>query len=137
MDTEIDETRDDYPNVEKYDVSEKNENSFLYKIYKGKDTFILEDKKVKNKNKVKLTLSRFIFSNKEDRYRNFNAEVKKQKSIKVQTLKNCFIASDNKIRDKVDSKQMKCFLNLQRFRENMTFPTKEDIVISIGFSGED
>ena len=72
----------DDENVIKYDVSERNENSIIYKIYSDKTVFILEDKNVKNRNNVKNTLNRFIFCNRYKDRKDIIALVKKQKYLK-------------------------------------------------------
>ena len=40
-----------------------------------------------------------------------------------------------KVHDTVEPNGMKCFLNLQRFRDDLTFVKRDDVVISIGFDG--
>ena len=116
----------------KYDVSEKNENNFIYKIYReGKDIFILEDENIKKKNKIRNTLIRFIFSNDESKKKKFNAQVKKQKGMKIQTKKNSFFV--DMIRDLVRPNEITNFWTAQRLRDNLDFIKKDDIVISIGF----
>ena len=116
------------------DISEKTEKSYLYRIYGSeKEIFILEDKTVKDRNKVKNLLTRYIFSNNAPLRKNFNASIKKQKKLKNQTKKNCYLM--NKVHDTVEPNGMKCFLNLQRFRDDLTFVKRDDVVISIGFDG--
>ena len=51
-------------NTQKYDISEKLENSIIYNIYENEiENFIIEDKTVNDKSNVKNTLIRFIFTN--------------------------------------------------------------------------
>ena len=116
----------------KYDVSEKNENSFINRIYnEEKDIFILEDGSKKDKNNVRCLVCRYIFANNEPRKKLFHATIKKQKSLKSQTKKNCFIM--DQVKDHVLPNQNTSFWIAQRFRENLEFVKKDDIVISIGF----
>ena len=131
--SEINKELDKEDNVEKYDVSEANENDFIYKLYKRHhDIFILEDKEIKDRNNVKNLLTRYIFSlTKGDEKKFFNASVKAQKSLKSQTKKNCNLLS--KIHDYVEPSQVTSFWNLQRFKEELKFVSKDDIIISIGF----
>ena len=119
--------------MEKFDVSEKNENDFIYKLYKRHhDIFILEDKEIKDRNNVKNLLTRYIFSlSKGDEKKIFVATVKPQKSLKSQTKKNCYLMG--KIHDSVEPRHVTCFWNLQRFKEDLKFVSKDDIIISIGF----
>ena len=130
--TEINRELEQRPDAIKYDVSEKNENSIIYKIYReNKGIFIFEDESIKDKNNVKNLLVRYIFSNNERKKKNFHAQIKKQKSLKSQIKKNCFIM--DKVRDRVEPNDITCFWVLNRYRENLPILNKDDIVISIGF----
>ena len=135
--SEIDKELENRSNAEKFDISEKNENAFLYTLYKKHhDIFILEDKEKKDRNNVKNLLTRYVFSfMKGDDKKHFNAKVKPQNSIKSQAKKNCFLIG--KINDSVEPGQATGFWNMQRFRENLKFISKDDIIISIGFQGSD
>ena len=81
-------------------------------------------------------MTRYVFSfMKGDDKKHFNAKVKPQNSIKSQAKKNCFLIG--KINDSVEPGQATGFWNMQRFRENLKFISKDDIIISIGFQGSD
>ncbi len=130
--TEINPDLEERASAVKYDVSEKNENSFIYRIYnEEKDIFILEDKSKKDKNNVRCLVCRYIFANSDPRKKIFHATIKKQRDLKSQTKKNCLIMDE--VKDNVLPHQNTCFMILQRFRDNLEFIKKDDIVISIGF----
>ena len=130
--TEINPDLEERSNAVKYDVSYKNENSFIFKIYREeKDIFILEDPSIKDKNNVRNLVCRYVFANNEPRKKIFHALIKKQIQLKNQVKKNCFIL--DQIKDNVLPNQNTSFWIVQRFRDNMDFIKKEDIVITIGF----
>ena len=131
IDSEIKDDIYDEDDVIKYDVSERNENSIIYKLYSNKSVFILEDKKVKNRNHIKNTLNRFIFCNRNKSRRDFIAVVKKQKYLKKLTKKNLHLV--NEIKDYIAPKNYTCFWNIQRLRGELDFPKKDDIAININF----
>ena len=115
----------------KYNVLEKNENSFIYKIYKEKDIFILEDESIMDEHKVKNTLIRFIFFNGESKKKSFYAKCKSSKMSKKKE-KNCFFV--NQINDYVRQKEISYFLTVQRFRDNLEFIKEDDVIIAIVFN---
>ena len=115
----------------KYNILEKNENSFIYKVYKEKDIFILEDERIMDKHKVKNTLIRFIFFNGESKKKSFYAKCNSSKMSKKKE-KNCFFV--NQINDYVRQKEISYFLTVQRFRDNLEFIKEDDVTIRIGFN---
>ena len=129
--SEIEEELDEKGNVKEYDVSEKNENDFIYYVYKNsEDIFILEDKGKKDRNNVKNFLIRYIFThNGGVDNKNFTAKIKETNSLKSQTKSNCHIMSD--IKDSIEPYQMTCFWNLQRFKDELKFVSKGDIILHI------
>ena len=131
IDSEIKDDIYDEDDVIKYDVSERNENSIIYKVYSNKSVFILEDKKVKNRNHIKNTLNRFIFCNRNKSRKDFIAVVKKQRYLKKLTKKNLHLV--NEIKDYIAPKNYTCFWNIQRLRGELDFPKKDDIAININF----
>ena len=131
IDSEIKDDIYDEDDVIKYDVSERNENSIIYKLYSNKSVFILEDKKVKNRNHIKNTLNRFIFCNRNKSRKDFIAVVKKQRYLKKLTKKNLHLV--NEIKDYIAPKNYTCFWNIQRIRGELDFPKKDDIAININF----
>ena len=131
--SEINKELDKKENVEKYDILEKSENDFIYNIYNNEDSiFILEDKEKKDRNNVKNLLIRYIFSyEKGNDKKNFNANIRTQNSLKSQIKNNCFIM--NKVNDSIEPCHIACFLNLQRFKDELKFVSSDDIIVSIGF----
>ena len=131
--SEINKELDKKENVEKYDILEKSENDFIYNIYNNEDSiFILEDKEKKDRNNVKNLLIRYIFSyEKGNDKKNFNANIRTQNSLKSQTKNNCFIM--NKVNDSIEPCHITCFLNLQRFKDELKFVSSSDIIVRIGF----
>ena len=131
--SEINKELDKKENVEKYDILEKSENDFIYNIYNNEDSiFILEDKEKKDRNNVKNLLIRYIFSyEKGNDKKNFNANIRTQNSLKSQIKNNCFIM--NKVNDSIEPCHITCFLNLQRFKDELKFVSSGDIIVSIGF----
>ena len=91
----------------------------------------MEDKSKKDKNNVRCLVCRYIFANSDPRKKIFHATIKKQRDLKSQTKKNCLIVDE--VKDNVLPHQNTCFMILQRFRDNLEFIKKDDIVISIGF----
>ena len=117
-------------NVQKFDISEVNENKFIYSLCKkNKPTIILEDKSVKDRNKVIKTLFRFIFTNKDSNRKPLRASIKKSSQMK-DLLKSIYFFPSY-IYDQIESNNMVNFYNIIRTRGDLPFIQREDIIISI------
>ena len=127
--TEIDDSRG---NLDKYDISEKNENSFIYSVFSN-DT-ILEDKSLKDKNKVKNTLYRFIFVNKDPQEKSYRAHFKYSEKIKNKPVLNFFIPTA--IFSKIGSDDISNFYNVMRIKGDLPFLKRDDVIVSIGLSND-
>ena len=127
--TEIDDSRG---NLDKYDISEKNENSFIYSVFSN-DT-ILEDKSLKDKNKVKNTLYRFIFVNKDPQEKSYRAHFKYSEKIKNKPVLNFFIPTA--IFSKIGSDDISNFYNVMRIKGDLPFLKRDDVIVSIGISND-
>ena len=131
IETEINDRYDYKNNTRKFDVSEKNENSFIFNMFNQRTSVvILEDKSVRNKNKVKSTLLRFTFVNGGSSDKKFTASIKKQSSSNIIKI-NYFIPKE--VNDKVEHRNMVNFSSTYRIRGDLPFLKKEDIAISINF----
>ena len=131
METEIDDfLYKRYRIVEKYDISEKNESDF---IYKKSNPTILEDSTLKDKNKVKSTLYRLIFTNQESESKYFRATIKKRDLSNILRI-NCFLPQY--IFDKIESHDMTNFYNIVRIRSDLPFLKRDDASISIDFKDD-
>ena len=127
--TEIDDSKG---NLDKYDISEKNENSFIYSVFSN-DT-ILEDKSLKDKNKVKNTLYRFIFVNKDPQEKSYRAHFKYSEKIKNKPILNFFIPTA--IFSKIGSDDISNFYNVMRIKGDLPFLKRDDVIVSIGLSND-
>jgi hypothetical protein len=116
-------------NTQKYDISEKLENSIIYNIYENEiENFIIEDKTVNDKSNVKNTLIRFIFTNNTDKSKNFNARIKTQ-TKKNEVKLNSFYPE--LIKSYIEKNNIRAFLNIQRLRNDLDFLMNDDININI------
>ena len=113
---------------QKYDISEKNENDFIYD--KNEKPIILEDEKLKDRNKVKSTLYRFIFTNKDRRKKIFRAEISSKGITGLMKL-NSFLPPN--IFDKMEANDNVNFYNVVRIRGDLPFLKRDDGIISINF----
>jgi hypothetical protein len=132
--TEIDNSLEkEKRNVDKYDVSEKNENSFIYRVFDDEMNIILEDKSLKDKNKVKSTLYRFIFTNKDGREKYYRA-ILKSKKIDDKIKANSFIPP--MVFAKIGPNDISNFYNIMRIRGDLPFLKRGDANISISLSND-
>ena len=132
IETEIDEKIDRKDSTKKYDISKKNENSFIYSLFGPRvKTFVLEDKSLKDKNKVKTTLIRFIFVNTERNTRNFSAKICRQKSLLDIVSLNFF--SPDYVSDRVEDENITNFHSIYRIRGELPFLKNENLAITINF----
>ena len=118
-------------NCQKYDVSEKNENDFIYN--QTSYSIILEDKTQKNKNKVKSILHRFIFTNMENQTKYFAAKIKSESVKKVFKI-NSFLPPY--INDTLSSDDITNFYNAVRLRSDLPFLERDDAGVSIDMGKE-
>ena len=133
IETEITNKLDLRNKTKKYDISEKNENSFIYSLFdKRIDAYILEDKSIKNKNKVKITFIRFVFTNTSRNYKNFRAKIKETKSISSIESVNYF--NPKIVSDRVEGNNISYFHSIYRLREDLLFIKDENIGITIDFN---
>ena len=107
-----------------------NKDNFIYK--KNYPT-ILEDSTLKDKNKVKSTLYRLIFTNEESDRKYFRATIKKRDLDNILRI-NCFLPQY--IFDKIESHDMTNFYNIVRIRSDLSFLKRDDGSISIDFNNE-
>ena len=119
--------------TKKYDISEKNENSFIYTSFPNRvDAYILEDKTIKNKNKVKITLIRFIFANSGERNKNFRAKIKEVKTISSIESVNQF--NPKFVNDIVEENNISNFHSIYRLRGDLPFVKDENMGVTIDFN---
>ena len=114
------------------DVSEKNENSFIYSLFgRSVRAYILEDNSLKDKNKVKSTLIRFVFSKITSSDKKFQAEIRQTNSISRIEKINYF--SPKKVLDTVEGNNISNFHSIYRLRGDLPFLKDENIGITINF----
>ena len=129
--TDIDDSLERKYNCQKYDVSEKNENDFIYQ--QTSYSIILEDKTQKNKNKVKSILHRFIFTNMENQKKYFGAKIKSDNVKKIYKI-NTFLPPC--INDTLSSDDITNFYNAVRLRSDLPFLERDDAGVSIDMGKE-
>ena len=135
--TEIDDSleREKGNDVDKFDFSEKNENSFIYSTLRNSsENIILENKSLKDKNKVKSTLVRFIFTNTRDSQQYYRAILKISDKFEEKRKANCF--TPLMMFAKIDENDISNFYNIVRIRGDLPFLKRNDISISIGLSSD-
>ena len=136
IETEIDdslELREQAKNkiVRKYDISSMTEDKIIYDILpKRESSIILEDKNIKDKNKVKRVLFRYIFTNKSNSSKAFRATVfLKQDFTKIKQNNCCILNRFNF--DIVNGENMTNFYNIMRIRGDLPFMERDNITLSI------
>ena len=133
IETEITNKLELKERTKKYDISEKNENSFIYSLFGNRiDAYILEDKTIKNKNKVKVTLIRFIFANRGSNNKNFRATIKEVQAISKIESVNQF--NPKLVADRVEGNNISNFHSIYRLRGDLPFIKDENIAVSIDFN---
>ena len=132
METEIDNSLEEDKNAEKVDISEHDENSYIYDKNLRRP-IILEDQTLKDRNKVKSTLYRYIFTNVSQKARYFRAEFKEDKDYTIDKLAKINYFIPPLIKDEVKGKNNVNFYNVARLKKNLPFIKRNDITISINF----
>ena len=127
IETEIDNSLEEKEiNVDKYDISQYDENSFIYKeIY---NPVILEDKTLKDKNKVKSTVYRLILVNRDSDEKNFKANVDYETKDDLLKL-NSYVPSV--VHDVVPANSDVTFYNIVRIKGDLPFLKRDDINLEI------
>ena len=132
IETEIDNSLEEEKNAEKVDISEHDENSYIYDK-NLKRPIILEDQTLKDRNKVKSTLYRYIFTNVSQKSRYFRGEFKEDKDYTIDKLAKINYFIPPLIKDEVKGKNNVNFYNVSRLKKNLPFIKRNDITISINF----
>ena len=126
LETDINDTleiREKYKNrtVKKYDVSSVSEDQIIYNVLpKRESSIILEDESIKDRNKVKRVLFRYIFTNKSDAPKNFRAITSTNSDLTKLTKNNCCLIP-RFIFDKVKEENVTNFYNVMRIRGDLPF----------------
>ena len=130
IETEIDNSIEKrYKSIKYFDISEKNENSFIYN--KNKIPIVLEDKNIKDRNNVKCTLYRYIFTNRESIKKYLRAKFCCSDEISDLIKLNYFMPLN--VFDIIEHNNMGNFHNILRIRGDLPFLKRDDINISIDF----
>jgi len=136
LETEIDDSLEEQEKennkiVKKFDVSSETEENFIYGILpKGQSTVILEDNSIKDKNKVKRVLFRYILTNKSKREKSFRAVVSVKNSLShLKRNNSCYIPEF--IFDNVGSQNITNFYNVMRIRGEFPFMERDKSTINI------
>ena len=129
IDSEINSDLENLKETIKYDISEVNENNIINNLYNDEiKNYIIEDR-TKCKNKVKNTLIRFVFTNTDNISRNFNANIFYDKKTNNIMKLNGFFPKE--IIDNVKENNIKYFLNIYRFRDDLEFFKKDNVLVSL------
>ena len=129
IETEIEEDLDKKSTNKTYDISQVNESSLIYKRFRnGIKSYVLEDNSIKDKNKVKSTLIRYIFVNESHYDKEFKATLK---SKNITNLKKLNYFSPDEIFDEVKENDISNFNNLYRLRADLPFLKQDSIIINI------
>ena len=136
LETEIDDSLEEQEKennkiVKKFDVSSETEENFIYGILpKGQSTVILEDNSIKDKNKVKRVLFRYILTNKSKREKSFRAVVSVKNSLsQLKRNNSCYVPEF--IFDNVGSQNITNFYNVMRIRGEFPFMERDKSTINI------
>ena len=96
------------------------------------DVYILDDDSLKNKNKVKKTLIRFIFVNIGIESKKFKALIKDTKNMT--NMEKITTPNPKVILDKVESRNISSFHSIYRLRGDLPFIKNENTGITIDFN---
>ena len=122
--------------VKKYDISSVSEDKIIYNILSKKDSsIILEDKNIKDKNKVKRVLFRYIFTNKFEKKKDFRA-VTSAKAILTDLQKNNCCLIPNFTFDTVKSENIVNFYNVMRIRGELPFMERDNTTVSVDITSD-
>ena len=122
--------------VKKYDVSSVTEDKIIYNILpKRESSIILEDESMKDRNKVKRVLFRFIFTNKSENPKKFRATISINNDLTKLTKNNCCLIP-RFIFDKVKEENITNFNNVMRIRGDLPFVERDDSAVSIDITSE-
>jgi len=141
LETDINDTlevREKYKNrtVKKYDVSSVSEDQIIYNVLpKRESSIILEDESIKDRNKVKRVLFRYIFTNKSDAPKNFRAITSTNSDLTKLTKNNCCLIP-RFIFDKVKEENITNFYNVMRIRGDLPFMERDDSAVSIDITSD-
>ena len=129
IESEINSDLENLKETIKYDISEMNENDIVNNIYNDEiKNYIIQDR-TKSKNKVKNTLIRFVFTNTDNISRNFSANIFYDKKTNNIMKLNGFFPKE--IIDNVNENNIKYFLNIYRFRDDLEFFNKDNVLVSL------
>ena len=122
--------------MKKYDISSVTEDKIIYNILSKKDSsIILEDKNIKDKNKVKRVLFRYIFTNKFEKKKDFRA-VTSAKAILTDLQKNNCCLIPNFTFDTVKSENIVNFYNVMRIRGELPFMERDNTTVSVDITSD-
>ena len=125
IETEINDSLES-KNAKKYDVSQKTETSFIYR--NSRCPIILEDQTIKDRNKVKSTLNRYILTNLGDEEKYFEAKRSIDGENDLAKI-NCFVPSI--ITDKINEQNNVNFFNVMRKRGDLPFFKSDNCIFEI------
>ena len=122
--------------IRKYDISSLTEEKIIYGILPKKESIvILEDNNIKDKNKVKRVLFRYIFTNTEEEKKDFRATIfSKIPEHSVQKFNSCLMTRF--IFDRINGEDMTNFYNLMRIRGELPFIERDNVAISVDLTDE-
>ena len=122
--------------IRKYDISSLTEEKIIYGILPKKESIIiLEDNNIKDKNKVKRVLFRYIFTNTAEEKKDFRASVfSRIPEHSVQKFNSCLMTRF--IFDRINGEDMTNFYNLMRIRGELPFIERDNVAISVDLTDE-
>ena len=139
LETEIDNSLEEENrriDIRKYDISSSTEEKIIYGVLPKKESIvILEDNNIKDKNKVKRVLFRYIFTNTAEEKKDFRATVfSKIPEHSVQKFNSCLMTRF--IFDRINGEDMTNFYNLMRIRGELPFIERDNVAISVDLTDE-
>ena len=122
--------------IRKYDISSSTEEKIIYGVLPKKESIvILEDNNIKDKNKVKRVLFRYIFTNTAEEKKDFRASVfSRIPEHSVQKFNSCLMTRF--IFDRINGEDMTNFYNLMRIRGELPFIERDNVAISVDLTDE-
>ena len=127
--TEINSELEELKDTVNFDISEMNENKIIYYLYNEEiSNYIIEDK-IKDKNKVKNTLVRFVLTNTKNTSTNIRANIVYAKKTSHIIKLNSFFPKE--IIDHAKENDINNFLNIYRFRDDLDFLKNDDVLCSL------
>ena len=117
--------------VKKFDISSITEDKIIYNILPSRESsLILEDKTIKDRNKVKRVLFRYIFTNNFRDPKKFRVTTTEKGTFTKIQKSNCCVFTKF-IFDEVKEKDITNFYNVMRIRGELPFMERDNFILNI------